>query len=95
MVVTEAFANGLPVITTPRAGAADLVRHGENGFIVEAASAVAIAESIEWCLSNRAALSKMRGAACATAASWQWSDYRRALSQGLLDKLLAADSSRG
>ncbi len=94
MVVTEAFANGLPVITTTRAGAADLVRHGENGLIVEAASAAAIAESLEWCLRNRATLSEMRGAARATAASWQWSDYRLALSEGLRDKLLAADSSR-
>jgi glycosyltransferase involved in cell wall biosynthesis len=94
MVVTEAFAYGLPVITTSRAGAADLVRHGENGLIVEAASAVAIAESIEWCLTNRGALAKMHDAARATAESWQWSDYRRALSEGLRDKLLVADTSR-
>jgi glycosyltransferase involved in cell wall biosynthesis len=94
MVVTEAFAYGLPVITTSRAGAADLVRRGENGLIVEAASANAIAESLEWCLTNRAALRNMRDAARATAASWQWSDYRRALSEGLRDKLAAADRLR-
>jgi len=87
MVVTEAFANGLPVITTSRAGAAELVRHGENGLIIEAASAVAIAESIEWCLGNRAALASMRHEARASAASWQWSDYRKALTDGLRDKL--------
>jgi glycosyltransferase involved in cell wall biosynthesis len=91
MVVTEAFANGLPVITTTRAGAADLVRHRENGLIIEAASATAIAESFEWCLQNRVTLSKMRGAARATAASWQWSDYRLALSEGLRNKLQAAN----
>ncbi len=94
MVVTEAFAYGLPVITTSRAGAADLVRHGENGLIVEAASAGAIAESLEWCLANRAALAGMRDAARATAASWQWSDYRQALSDGLRDKLAAAVRAR-
>jgi glycosyltransferase involved in cell wall biosynthesis len=94
MVVTEAFAYGLPVITTSRAGAADLVRHGENGLIVEAANAVAIAESLEWCLGNRAALAGMRDAARATAASWQWSDYRQALSEGLRDKLAAAVRAR-
>jgi glycosyltransferase involved in cell wall biosynthesis len=94
MVVTEAFANGLPVITTDRAGAADLVRHGENGLIIKAASSVAIAESIEWCLKNRVMLEKMRDAARATAAGWQWSDYRRALSEGLRDKLAVVDRSR-
>ena len=94
MVVTEAFANGLPVITTSRAGAADFVRHGENGLIVEAASAVALADSIEWCLGNRTTLAKMRDAARATAASWQWSDYRRALSDGLREMLAAVKRSR-
>jgi glycosyltransferase involved in cell wall biosynthesis len=89
MIVTEAFANGLPVITTSRAGAADLVRHGENGLIIDAGRSVAIAEAIEWCLKNRATLSKMRIAARATAESWQWSDYRRALSAGVQDKLAA------
>jgi glycosyltransferase involved in cell wall biosynthesis len=87
MVVTEAFANGLPVITTPRAGAADFVKHRENGLVVEAASAVALADAIEWCLGNRTTLTKMRDAARTTAASWQWSDYRRALSDRLREML--------
>jgi glycosyltransferase involved in cell wall biosynthesis len=91
MVVTEAFACGLPVITTSRAGAADLVRHGENGFIVEAASASAIAKSLEWCLMNRVTLAGMRDAARATAVTWQWSDYRRALSEGLRSKFAAGE----
>ena len=35
LVVNEAMACGLPVITTDRVGAAvDLVREGENGFVV-------------------------------------------------------------
>jgi glycosyltransferase involved in cell wall biosynthesis len=89
MVVTEAFAHGLPVITTCRAGAAELVRHTENGLVIEPASPVAIAEALEWCLANRAALARMRDAARATAASWQWSDYRHALSKGLWKKLTA------
>jgi glycosyltransferase involved in cell wall biosynthesis len=95
MVVTEAFAHGLPVITTARAGAADLVRHGANGLIIEAASADAIAQSIEWCLSNREALAKMRDVARDSAASWQWSDYRQALSKGLCEKLASFRHSRG
>ncbi len=93
LVVTEAFAHGLPVITTSRAGAADLVRHGENGLIIEAASAIAIAESIDWCLSNRAALANMRDEARASAASWQWSDYRHALIEGLREKFVAVGGS--
>jgi hypothetical protein len=91
---TMAFANGLRVITTSRAGDADFVRHGEIRLIVEAASAVALADSIEWCLRNRTTLAKTSDAARTTAAPWQWSDYRRALSDGLRGMLAAAKCSR-
>lgn len=79
MVVTEAFARGLPVITTERAGASDLVRNGENGLIIAAGDPKAIVEALEWCAQNRGKLVEMRSVALATAAGWQWSDYRRAL----------------
>ena len=81
MVVTEAFACGLPVVTTMRAGAADLVRHRENGLIVPAGDAEALRQALEWCVGHRSELTAMRRAACKTAASWQWSDYRLALSR--------------
>jgi UDP-glucose:(heptosyl)LPS alpha-1,3-glucosyltransferase len=35
MVISEAMASGLPVITSKSAGAADLIKHGENGFLVD------------------------------------------------------------
>ena len=79
LVVTEAFSQGLPVITTEAAGAAELVRAGENGLIVRAADATALAEALRWCLDNRDKLHTMRYAALNTAKSWQWSDYRRTL----------------
>jgi glycosyltransferase involved in cell wall biosynthesis len=79
MVVTEAFSQGLPVITTTRAGAADLVRHGDNGLIVPPGDSDALARALEWCLVNRAKLKAMRSAALRSAAQWQWSDFRRAL----------------
>jgi hypothetical protein len=59
------------------------VRHGENGFIITAASADAIATSIAWCLGHRAELAAMRESALATAAAHQWSDYRLALATGV------------
>lgn len=80
MVVTEAWSQGLPVITTPRAGACDLLRPGENGFIVPAGDALALAEQIESLIASPALLSPMREVALATAAHWQWSDYRAKLS---------------
>ena len=79
MVVSEAFSRGLPVITTDRAGAAELVRHGENGLIVPAADAAALGDALQWCLDNREKLHAMRLAALNTAKRWGWPDYRRTL----------------
>jgi len=77
MVVTEAFAKGLPVITTDRAGAAQLIRHGENGLIVPAADPTALRDALRWCLDNRDKVHAMRFSALDTAKRWQWCDYRR------------------
>ncbi len=81
MVVTEAFALGVPVITTERAGAVDLVRQGENGLRIAAGSAQAIAEALDAFMDLRADWPAMRHAAAETARGWQWSDYRRELSR--------------
>lgn len=35
MVITEAMASGLPVITTRKAGAAEMIDHGTSGFLVD------------------------------------------------------------
>jgi glycosyltransferase involved in cell wall biosynthesis len=79
MVATEAWSRGLPVITTESAGAADLLKPRENGLLLRPGSATAIAETIAWCLDHRSELRAMRESALATAAAWQWADYRRAL----------------
>src|SRR5439155_11660999 len=79
LVVTEAFAHGLPVITTTRAGAADLVHHGHNGLIVPPGDARALTDALEWCLTHRSELKAMRRTALATAARWQWRDFRQTL----------------
>lgn len=88
MVVNEALSRGLPVITTRRAGAADLIRDGENGRLIKHASASALVEALEWCATHRGELRAMRPAALATATAWQWKDYRRALRETLLKNLV-------
>ena len=89
MVATEAWSRGLPVITTENAGAADLLRPGKNGLLIRAASTDALVETIAWCLDHRAELRAMREASLATAASWQWADYRAGLAAALAPHLPA------
>lgn len=83
MVVTEAWSRGLPVITTDRAGAADLLKPKTNGLLIRAADPAAIVEVIDWCQSHRPELHRMREAALVTAKAWQW-DHYRALHRSLL-----------
>ena len=53
MVVLEAMAAGLPVLISGYVGARDIVREGENGFVVESpANPEAIAERIETILNG-------------------------------------------
>lgn len=87
MVATEAWSRGLPVITTESAGAADLLKPKENGLLIRAGSADAIAEAIHWCLDHRAELRAMRAPALDTASNWQWSDYRQKLVHALAPRM--------
>jgi sugar transferase (PEP-CTERM/EpsH1 system associated) len=50
--ILEAMASGLPVIATDVGGNADLVAHGQTGYIVPAASPEAMAEQLLWLASN-------------------------------------------
>ena len=77
LVATEAWSRGVPVITTDRAGAADLLKPNQNGLLIRAGDSAAIAAAVEWCLKHRSELGAMRESAWATANAWQWSDYRR------------------
>jgi glycosyltransferase involved in cell wall biosynthesis len=49
LVVAEALACGLPVITTPNTGASDLIRPGENGEVVPIRDPQALAQAaLKW-----------------------------------------------
>ncbi len=79
MVVAEAMAHGLPVITTDQAGAASFVTPHHNGLLVPAGDARTLADALRWCLDNRVRLAEMRHHALETARHRQWLDYRREL----------------
>ena len=86
MVVAEAFAHGLPVITTDQAGSTDLVT-ADNGLVVPAADPKALVDALRWCLDNRERLIEMRAYALAAAQFRQWSHFRSDLIVALSDGL--------
>ena len=73
LVVTEAMACGLPVVTTRRAGAADLVTHGETGWLVDDADDIAgLAEGVRQLANNAGLRGRMGRAGRAVAEGRTW-----------------------
>jgi len=77
-VVLEAMAAGLPVITTRNSGCGDFVRDGENGWLVPAGDAAALAGRLRWCVEHRDRLPQMGECSRQRAASWTWDHFTRA-----------------
>ena len=81
LVILEALACGLPVISTPHTGAPDVLTDGVDGFIVPIRSAGAIAEKLELLLASPARLAAMKDAAAAKAREFSWEKYRAAIAR--------------
>ncbi|MEA1901324.1 MAG: glycosyltransferase family 4 protein [Thermodesulfobacteriota bacterium] len=59
LVVTEAMAFGLPVLTTPYAGARELIRDGYNGYLFDPAVQCSTVQALEKIYSQRNRLTDM------------------------------------
>lgn len=71
VVVLEAMACGLPVITTSSVGAArDLIRQGENGFVVEYGDAAGLASALEQVFSSETRRAAMGDTSRKIIAGW-------------------------
>ena len=60
LVILEAFAAGTPVIGSELGGIADLVRHENNGLLVEAENIPAWVEALQRCAEDRGLLARLR-----------------------------------
>lgn len=59
LVLAQAQAAGLPVLTTPHSAGPDMLVEGESGWIVPIRDPAAIADRLRWCVSHRTALASM------------------------------------
>lgn len=73
MVIWEAMASGLPVITTRAAGAAEIIRHGEEGLIVEEARDIpTLARYAQWLREDAALREEIGQRARARVEAFSW-----------------------
>jgi len=89
LVITEAMSQGTPVITTDRTAGPDLLTHGENGWLIDAGSTVALQETIEKILEHRNIVESVGHEALKTAERRPWAMYGSDLVH-VLRKLLSA-----
>ncbi|WP_026733410.1 glycosyltransferase family 4 protein [Fischerella sp. PCC 9605] len=79
LVILEAMACGIPVITTPNTGGPDVFTDGMEGFIIPIRDVEALKEKLEWCYSHPQELAKMGQAARRKAEQFNWGLYRQQL----------------
>jgi glycosyltransferase involved in cell wall biosynthesis len=85
LVLVEALAAGLPIITTPHSIGPELVEEGKTGYLVPIRDAAAIRTAIETLARmGEADYLSMREAARAKALSFTWDAYRERLSALIL-----------
>ncbi|MCG9793518.1 glycosyltransferase family 4 protein [Flavobacterium algicola] len=75
LVITEAMSQGVPVITTDRTAGPDIITHGKDGWIVDAASATSIKKILDEILRKPEQLEIIGAAARKKAATRPWSVY--------------------
>jgi glycosyltransferase involved in cell wall biosynthesis len=77
LAVVEALAAGIPAIVTPKVGAAEIIAAGENGWVVPAGSAVELSQQMSSCCAEPNRAREMRPDCIASAAGYQWVNYRK------------------
>ncbi len=87
LVTGEALSQGLPVITTPNSGGADILRHGVDGFLVPIRDANAITERLMQLYDDRELLKRMSDSARETAKQLGWKGYQDRTVRLILDVL--------
>ena len=97
LVLLEALSCGLPILSTTRTAAPDLIENGVQGFIVEPRRPDLIADRIDWALNHRTEVVEMGHRARLCAEQFTWQRFRSGVVQAMEDFVASADtvSARG
>lgn len=75
LVLLEAMASGLPIVTTTATAGPDIVTEGQDGWVIEPGSLAQLEERMAYCLGHADEVREMGRAARATAEKFTWTAY--------------------
>lgn len=87
LVILEAIASGIPVLTTELSGAANVLTEGTDGWIIKGGDPGMLKTRLETIADNRDRLPEMGAAARRTAEAYSWERYRKILRDGVMNAL--------
>ena len=87
LVILEAMAAGLPVITTENTGGPDVIGEGKEGFVVPAGNEGALREKMEWFINHPEKAAEMGRSAYSRAQFLSWQIYGKKYWEEVLEPL--------
>jgi glycosyltransferase involved in cell wall biosynthesis len=87
LVLLEAMACGIPVITTPNTAGPDIITDGVEGFLVPIRDKEALQEKLDWCYHHPLELAEMGQVARKKAEQLTWFQYRQQLVSSISSRI--------
>jgi starch synthase len=75
LVLLEAMASGLPVITTTATAGPDIISHNQDGWLVQPGDLDGLVRTMSFCLENRDRVAEMGASSRRTAEHFSWDAY--------------------
>ena len=90
LVILEAMASGLPVISTVNTGAFEVIEEGKDGFLVPVQDENILAERMQWFVDYREQIPQMGEYAAASLRNWggqsmDWTVYHQTVQRAIQD----------
>ena len=85
LVIVEAMATGLPVITSTHSCGPEVIREAVDGFVLRPDDVDGLAQKIAWCAEHRTQLTEMGRSAHEQAKKFSWDAHRERLKQLLIE----------